>query len=124
MNHTVAIVKTHGQYISSTDDYSRIAQYISEWAKVTSEELEILKNQQWSKDFLLIEKIPNQIEFIGSTVQAVLEEIRLEQARAEAAREVRRAKRAADAAKRAEKEEEKKVALLKKLQSEVGHLVT
>lgn len=119
----VAVVKTTDQYLGCDGDWSLIAKHVSEWVEVTDEEFYILKQQQSYKSFILIEKVVNQLEFINSTVQEILEQARLEQERKEANRAADRARKQASKEKREAKSAAKKVELLKQLQAEVGHLV-
>lgn len=120
----VAIIKgrevgTYDRYDDYTS-YIRIVEHITDWEEVTDEEARILRQLAPMKDFTLIEFVEQPREFINKTVSDYLEDVKKLKAEQEAEK-----KKKADAAiqrkiKKEAKDRDGKLALLKKLQEELG----
>lgn len=122
--HKIAIMFSEERYDNCGDTYGSIVSSISEWVEVDDETYKILsKGQYESPRYQLLEQPLNIKDFIDTTVAGVVK--RLKEKDEQRAKEEEKRKRKL-AQQRAEKERNTqvdKIALLKKLQQEVGHLV-
>jgi hypothetical protein len=120
MAHNVAILITTDTY----NDYDQLSNSITEWEEISHEDFLVLQAASYRKGFKILEQPVDVKDFIAKTVS---EEI----ARAKAAAtklEEEKAKRAEAAKlkkyKKDLKDKESKIALLKKLQEELGSEIT
>jgi hypothetical protein len=123
MAHKVAILLVTDIY-DYDDDYRHIVNSITEWEEISHEDFLVLQAASYRKGFKIIEQPVDVKDFIAKTVS---EEIA--RAKAEAAKlEEEKAKRAEAAKlkkyKKDLKDKESKIALLKKLQAELGSEIT
>jgi hypothetical protein len=123
MAHKVAILLVTDIY-DYDDDYRHIVNSITEWEEISHEDFLVLQAASYRKGFKIIEQPADVKDFIAKTVS---EEIA--RAKAEATKlEEEKAKRAEAAKlkkyKKDLKDKESKLALLKKLQAELGSEIT
>jgi hypothetical protein len=122
MTRKVAILLTTDvySYDEYNDDHRSIVNSITEWEEISNEDFQVLQAASYRKGFKIVEQPTNIKEFVAKTVteeiaRAKEEAIKLEAekvARAEAARLKKY--------KKDLKDKESKLALLKKLQAELG----
>lgn len=122
MAHKVAILLTTDvySYDDYNDDHRAIVNSITEWEEISHEDFVVLQAASYRKGFKIVEQPTNTQDFIAKTVseeiaRAKEEAIKLEKekvARAEAARLKKY--------KKDLKDKDSKIALLKKLQAELG----
>jgi response regulator RpfG family c-di-GMP phosphodiesterase len=119
MTRKVAILLTSDVY-DYDDDYRHIVNSITEWEEVSHEDFLVLQNASYRKGFKILEQPTDVKDFIAKTVseeivRAKAEAIKLEEERAKRAEATRLKKYKKDL-----KDKESKLALLKKLQAELG----
>lgn len=123
----VAIIK--GREVASYDRYDDYASYynivehITDWEEVTDEEVKILRQVAPFKNFTLIEFVENPKQFIAKTVKEYLADVKAEQERQAAEKKKKEEAALQRKIKKEAKTKESKLALLKKLQEELGDSV-
>jgi hypothetical protein len=121
MTHKIAIItnSTHC-YDRYGDDYQRVVDSITDWTVVTHEEYTCLKAMENKLDYHLIEQPVNTGAFVAKTVADYLAYAKAEEIRQKEAKAKREATAMARKHKKDLKDKESKLALLKKLQEELG----
>ena len=119
MTHKVAILITSDVY-DYDDDYRHIVNSITEWEEISHEDFQVLHAASYRKGFKIIEQPVDIKDFVAKTVseeiaRAKAEVIRLEEEKAKRAEASKLKKYKKDL-----KDKESKLALLKKLQAELG----
>lgn len=119
MTHKVAILITSDVY-DYDDDYRHIVNSITEWEEISHEDFQVLQSASYRKGFKIIEQPVDIKDFVAKTVseeiaRAKAEVIRLEEEKAKRAEASKLKKYKKDL-----KDKESKLALLKKLQAELG----
>jgi hypothetical protein len=123
MTHKVAILITTDVY-DYDDDYRHIVNSVTEWEEISHEDFAVLQKASYRKGFKIIEQPVDIKDFIAKTVseeiaRAKEEATKLEEDKARRAEAARLKKYKKDL-----KDKESKIALLKKLQAELGNEVT
>lgn len=124
MAHKVAILLTEDVYDYHDDGYDRIVKSITEWEEISHEDFLVLQAASYRKGFKVIEQPLIPKDFIAKTVseeiaRAKAEAIKLEEEKARRAKIAQEKKYKKDL-----KDKESKIALLKKLQEELGNELT
>ena len=119
MTHKVAILITSDVY-DYDDDYRHIVNSITKWEEISHEDFQVLQSASYRKGFKIIEQTVDIKDFVAKTVseeiaRAKAEVIRLEEEKAKRAEASKLKKYKKDL-----KDKESKLALLKKLQAELG----
>ena len=120
MTHKVAILITTDTYNDYSGNYDQIINSITEWEEISHEDFLVLQSASYRKDFKVLEQPVDAPAFIAKTVS---EEIA--RAKAEAIKIAEEKVKREEAAKLKKykkdlKDKESKLALLKKLQAELG----
>ena len=123
MTHKVAILITTDVY-DYDDDYRHIVNSVTEWEEISHEDFAVLQKASYRKGFKILEQPVDIKEFVAKTVseeiaRAKEEAIKLEEDKVKRAEAARLKKYKKDL-----KDKESKIALLKKLQAELGNEVT
>ena len=123
MTHKVAILITSDVY-DYDDDYRHIVNSITEWEEISHEDFAVLQKASYRKGFKILEQPVDIKDFVAKTVseeiaRAKEEAIKLEEDKVKRAEAARLKKYKKDL-----KDKESKIALLKKLQEELGNEVT
>jgi t-SNARE complex subunit (syntaxin) len=123
MTHKIAIIVTDTHY-NSYDDCTRVISSITDWAIVSDDEYKLLHKASSRRGYSIIEQPENQSEFIAQTVAEEIARIKAEEIALAEAKEHRAALAEAKRYKKELKDKESKIALLKKLQEELGNELT
>lgn len=120
MTHKVAILLTTESYNDYSDDYHQVLSSISEWEEISNEDFVVLQSASWRKGFKILEQPADPKQFIARTVSEEIarakdEELKLEAEKIKRAEKARLRKYQTDL-----KDKDTKLALLKKLQAELG----
>lgn len=121
MSRNVAIVTTEDRFYNHGDDYETITRSITDWTLVDDKDFEILKKAVYrNSSLLLLEQPVNQSAFIAKTVADYIEKEKQLEAAAVIEKQRRQDTALARKHKKELKDRESKIALLKKLQAELG----
>jgi len=120
MAHKIAIIITKNCYYNYGDDYETILQSITNWEEVTDEEFDDLVQASYRMGFQIMEQPAEPKKFIAKTISDYKTLVKEEKRK-----EAEEKKKRADAAlvrkhKKELKDRESKLALIKKLQAELG----
>jgi len=120
MTHKIAIITTKDFYYNYGDDRETIIRSITEWEEVSTEDFELLDKASYKLGFYLIEQPLNTKEFVAKTI-ADYKALVKKEATKEAEEKLKREEKARERKFKKElKDKESKIALLKKLQEELG----
>ena len=120
MTHKVAIILVDQVYDYHDEGYDTIVKTITEWEEISHEDFLVLQSASYRKGFRIIEQPLVPKDFIAKTVseeiaRAKAEAIKLEEEKVKRAEAAKLRKYKKDL-----KDKESKLALLKKLQEELG----
>jgi hypothetical protein len=121
MTHKVAILITTDIY-DYDDDYRHIVNSITEWEEISHEDFVVLQNASYRKGFKIIEQPTNIKDFVAKTVSEEIARAKEEAAKLEKEKVARAEAARLKKYKKDLKDKDSKIALLKKLQAELGEV--
>jgi ferritin-like protein len=117
MTHKVAIMLISDVY---DDDYRHIVNSITEWEEISNEDFLVLQSASYRKGFKILEQPTDVKDFIAKTVSEEIVRAKAEAIKLEEDKKKRAAKLMEQRHRKEMKDKESKLALLKKLQAELG----
>jgi NADH dehydrogenase/NADH:ubiquinone oxidoreductase subunit G len=122
MTRKVAILLTTDvySYDEYNDDHRSIVNSITEWEEISNEDFQVLQSASYRKGFKIVEQPANPSDFIAKTVSEEIARAKEEAIKLEAEKVARAEAAKLKKYKKDLKDKESKLALLKKLQAELG----
>jgi hypothetical protein len=121
MTHKIAIITSRNVYERYGDDYSTIINSITDWTEISDEDFNLLQKASTQQyEYAVLEQPVDTPAFVAKTIADYLVIARAEEARRAAEKKKRDAKALENKHKKELKDRESKLALLQKLQAELG----
>ena len=122
MTRKVAILLTTDvyNYDDYNDEHRAIVNSITEWEEISNEDFQVLQSASYRKGFKILEQPAHPVDFIAKTVSEEVARAKEEAARLEKEKLARAEAAKLKKYKKDLKDKESKIALLKKLQAELG----